>query len=284
MANTDLLWRRWRHLFAFALVLLLLGWRLPGLLESLQLNRVAIASASGCGHNNVPGGEWRPQTPRAITPAQAAWFKVIQTRCTGDDNKAREAMSEVLAASDARLDTIHAMAKDDVALARIATTTHPKLAGTQFWLGDALARQGDDGGAIQAYEHGLALQNSDPDLQNNEIHVWMMVGSMYEEEGNLQAAVKAYEQACRWVDIGDNGCQNAGETYLRLGLYELAAERFQTSLEQMGHAWPPAEKGLVKALMALGRTKEAVPHLQILAAQGSVEAEKTLQQIQETPK
>jgi tetratricopeptide (TPR) repeat protein len=263
-----------RRLFPFAIALLLLGWHLPGLLESFQLNRLAIASVSGCGQNKPPTGL---EITGTITPAKAAWLKVIQTRCSGDDIKIRAAMSEELAVSDARLDSIYATARYDVAMARFAATTYPKLAETQFWLGDSLDRQGDTAGAILAYEHGLALQDSDA-------NVWMTVGTLYEEKGDLQAAVKAYDQACRWEDRGANGCPSAGDIYLKLGQYQLAVERYQAAIEQVGHTWPPAEKGIVTALMALGRTKEAIPHLQILAARGSAEAQQMLQQIQGSSK
>ena len=108
----------------------------------------------------------------------------------------------------------------------------------------------------------------------------MEVGQLYQGKDQYRQAAAAYDQACVLKDAEANGCANAGSLYLRLGNYELAAQRYQTSIDDISNTWLPSEQGLVTALMALGRTQEAVPHLRILAEHGSTEAQQTLQKLE----
>jgi predicted Zn-dependent protease len=64
--------------------------------------------------------------------------------------------------------------------------------------------------------------------------------------------------------------------------YEQALARYQDSLRQLP-GYPASRKGFAKALLALGRTAEAIPYLEGLANEGDVEAQDLLAQIQATP-
>jgi tetratricopeptide (TPR) repeat protein len=116
-------------------------------------------------------------------------------------------------------------------------------------------------------------------LDSTNADAWMSLGRLHEEQGDLQLAVEAYDQACAFVDNGKNGCPSAGRIYLATGMYDLAAARYEMSLRQIGEGWLPGREGLVKALLASGRTQEAIPHLTVLAASGSAEARETLSQL-----
>jgi tetratricopeptide (TPR) repeat protein len=255
----------------------MLALRLPSVVGDISFDQAAIRATGSCTGSGAGATNWRAESTRYYSPSEASWLKLMEVRCTGSDQEARGVMREVLAASDARLGAIRSMAQYDTDLAGFAAATYPNRAEAHFWLGDASAKQGDSAGAIQAYERGLALQNTDG-------NIWMALGTAYEARGDLQAAVGAYDQACRWVDTGSNGCSSSGEIYQQMGLYELAAERYQASIKQIGYTWLPSEQGLVTALIALGRINEAIPHLTILAANGSIEAQETLRQLQGPPK
>ena len=251
-----------------SLLVLLLAWRLPGLVDGIARNQAALRAVTGCGDHAAGNQQaWlKPATGGSV--GHDAWLKLIQARCGGDEVAARAALKDALAVSDERLDVAHSMENDNVDLARFAADKYPNSAESHFWLGQALTKAGDKDGATRAYEQGLALQ---PDAE-----MWLQLGLLYQAKDQYNQAVTAYDQACVLKDIEANGCSNAGELYLKMGNYELAAQRFQTSINDISQTWLPSEKGLVTALMALGRTQEAVPHLRILAEHGSTEAQQTL--------
>lgn len=257
-------------------MVLLLVWLMPGMIDTLARNRAAVQAAAGCGDEGASTRQAWPKSAPGASAAQDAWLAVIQARCRGDDAAARLALNEALAVSDERLDVAHAIENDNVDLARFASDRYPNNAEAHFWLGEALTKADDKSGAIQAYEQGLELQ---PDA-----NVWMELGSLYQSKDEYLQAVEAFDQACVLKDIQANGCSSAGELYLKLGNYELAAQRFQTSINEISQTWLPSEKGLVTALMALGRTQEAIPHLRILADNGSTEAQQTLQKLGQADK
>jgi tetratricopeptide (TPR) repeat protein len=254
-----------------ALLVVAVGLRVPGLVETAGLNRMAVGAVRACGPQNSPSANLSLQS--SVPSPDRAWVEAMEAQCKGDEGGVQVAMRGMLAGQDARLDVIYATERYNVELARFAAGAHPEKAEMSFWLGDALAKQRDRDGAIRAYEQGLAQRE-------NAADVWMTVGTLYEEKGNLQGAVKAYDEACHWVDRGANGCQAAGEVYLKLQQYETAIARFEACIKQVGHVWPPAEQGIVKGLLALGRKQEAIPHLEILVADGSSEARDMLNQIQ----
>jgi tetratricopeptide (TPR) repeat protein len=163
------------------------------------------------------------------------------------------------------------MEPDDADLARFAAARYPDKAEAHFWLGNALTKAGDKAGAIQAFEKGLALQ---PDAQ-----VWVELGRLYQSRDDYERAAAAYDQACLLKDMQANGCSGAGDLYLKMGKYEQAARSFQASIDQISYTWIPSEEGLVTALMALNRTEEAIPHLRVLADNGSTEARQTLERL-----
>ncbi|MFL5733177.1 MAG: tetratricopeptide repeat protein [Chloroflexia bacterium] len=264
-----------RGVILVALVLVAVGLRLPGMVEAVTSNQAAVDAASACGPRHILAS--KGNRPPSVLSPRSAWFEAMEARCEGDSAGVQAAMRGMLAGRDARLDVIYATERYNVELARFAAEAHPERADMQFWLGDALAKRKDADGAIRAYEQGLALRESDA-------NVWMTVGTLYEEKGDLQRAVNAYNQACHWVDRGANGCQAAGEVYLKLQQYEIAIARFEACIKQVGHTWPPSDQGIVKALLALGRKQEAIPHLEILAADGSSEARDLLNQIRGSSK
>jgi predicted Zn-dependent protease len=257
---------------AVTAVLLVIVLRGRAWLDDAILNRQAIAVARLCanGERATPDGLLLGQSESVS--AQVTWLRASAAYCQGDEAAARDAWQQMLAASDARLPALRANAPQDVDLARAAAALYPENPIAQFWLGDALLQQGDAPGAIQAYEGGLAQDGTNA-------NTWLVVGELYEGVGDWETAVSAYDQACYYVDRGKNGCPRAGRLYLAHDQYELAAQRFQDSLEQLPH-WPPAQKGLAEALIALGKSDEAIPYLQRLAENGDAEARQTLNQLQ----
>lgn len=243
------------------LTLLLLLLRGQTLLAAERANDQAVGAVSFCIETRT--------SPSA--DATRPRFAAVQARCRGDEAREEEAWRRLLAGAGARTDVIRAARPYDVSLARLAAERYPARAGAHFWLGDALREAGNRAAAVVAYEAGLAL---DP----TAALIWDYVGRLYEDGGDLERAVYAYDQACYYVDRGKNGCLHAGRIYLEQGAYAEAAVRYRTSLQQLpGYA--PARRGLVEALLAQGEIDEAVPHLEALAAQGDENAQKTLAQL-----
>lgn len=204
-----------------------------------------------------------------------AWFRAVVATCNGETAVAQTAMQEALATSPHYIDLVHALVPEDNTLASFAADHYPAEPQALFWLGDLLAGQGDADSAIVAYEQGLV-----GDRRNGLI--WVRLGHLYEDKGDWQTAVHAYDNGCYYVDRGKNGCPAAGRLYLAHEQYQLAIQRYQTSLIQLPD-WTPAKRGLVEALLALGRTEEALPYLRDLAASGDTDAQQKLDAFQTTP-
>ncbi|MGA7730308.1 MAG: tetratricopeptide repeat protein, partial [Chloroflexia bacterium] len=148
--------------------------------------------------------------------------------CVRDQTTSEWALGELIKLSADRLDMVRIMMPYDLDLARLAAGRYPEMAVTHAWLGDALRLGGDNEGAIREYEHSLELDPSEADT-------WFLLGRLYEEHRqDLEAAAKAYDQACFLVDHGKNGCLAAHAVYLKLGLDDLAAERYASYLKQVG--------------------------------------------------
>lgn len=247
--------------WSIILTLLLLLLRGQTLLAAERANDQAVKTVFFC----VEG--------RATLPADATMpgFNAIAARCQGDEARQEEAWRQLLLASGARLDVARAARPQDAGLARLAAAQHPEMAIAHFWLGDALREEGNAKAASAAYEAGLAL---DP----TAALIWDHVGRLYQDGGDLEKAVQAFDQACYHVDRGKNGCLRAAGLYLQWDMYEEAANRYRTSLQQLP-GYGPAHRGIAEALLALGRTEEALPHLQALADRDDEQAQQTLREL-----
>jgi tetratricopeptide (TPR) repeat protein len=248
---------------SFIFLFILTATRVPSLAGWIGLNRAAVQVAAVCtGAETAP-----PDLPTG--GRQALYLAGGLAYCEGREAQAQQRWGQMLAQTPARLDAVRTAWPTDASLARLAVERYPDVATAHFWLGDALREQEDAAGAIAVYERGLGLA---PDTAL----VWDQVGRLYEEAGDLDKAVHAYDQACFYVDRGKNGCLRAGRLYLQMEMYEAAADRYRTSLQQLpGHTG--AHRGSAEALLALGRTEEAILHLRALAAQGDTEAQQKLQ-------
>ena len=116
-------------------------------------------------------------------------------------------------------------------------------------------------------------------LQPNDANDWLLLGELYVLQGDTAAAAHAYDQACRYVDHGKNGCPRAGTLHMQLHEYVQAAAAFQAAEQQAGAAFHTQERAAALALLAEGRTAEAVPILQALAQAGDAAAQQQLQQL-----
>ena len=152
--------------------------------------------------------------------------------------------------SDDRLEVIRAAQPNNLELAYQAASLYPQNHYAQFWLAENLTEAGDKSGAIKAYENGLLW-----DKKNGL--AWRKLGDLYNQEGDWENAVKAYDQACKLVDLGKNGCFMSGTIYLDHGYYDLAENKFRKSVDQLPD-WLPSKKGLVDALLAQGKIDEAL--------------------------
>lgn len=229
-------------------------------------NFVAVQTAIFCTSTN-------PMTPPAVKGRAMDWFKAITAECHGNEFLIATAWQTVLVQSPARLSAIRAARPTDTALAQFAADRYPTYAEAYFWLGDALVAAKESKTAIAAYEQALILQPTNATA-------WVELGAQYEIEGNWEAAVQAYNQGCSRHDRGGNGCVKAGKVYLEQEQYELAIARYQESLVQIPTFYPPSARGLVVALLALGRTEEATFYLKMLAEHGDMKAQETLYRLQ----
>lgn len=247
-------------------------WQQPALAQAWQTNRMALAAMEVC----------VGQQDLAAVAEAPAFLQAGAARCLGDDELAHARYMETLG-QNFRADILRAAQPLDVGLARQSTIEYPDQPSVYFWLAEAIQahlqpwkltpEQLDT--SISAYENGLAL-----DPTNGE--EWDNLGRLYEATGEWDKAVQAFDAACHYEDMGRNGCLEAGRIYFQHELYEQALARYQDSYKQRPD-YPTALWGLVHALFALDRENEAIPYLQILAAQGDVEAQMQLAQLQKHP-
>lgn len=205
---------------------------------------------------------------------QMSWLTGQLAHCQQKENEAILAWRRTLETSSERLSLVRAAAPHNLTLAQFATAQYPDQAEPFFWLGDAYLAKGEESKAVRTYEVGLTLQ---PDHSAN---AWMAVGRLYEAEGEWERAVYAYDQACRYVDQGKNGCPNAGRLYFEHEQYDLAAQRYRDAMRQLP-GWQPARLQLAQSLIALGQLEEARLHLTFLADEGNTTAQTLLNQLSE---
>ena len=203
-----------------------------------------------------------------MVTGQTSWLIAAADQCRGSTDSSQKQWQQALAQSDERLPALRSMVPHDIDLAKYAVTLYPERSEAYFWLGDAYLKAGEKQQAANAFEQGLALDPTDG-------LTWRQLGDLYREGGDLGAAVQAYDKACFRVDQGKNGCPRAAGIYMQQGQYDLAAQRYRQSLEQLPN-WHPAQKGLAEALLAMGRQDEAVPFLEVLAENGDAEAAQML--------
>jgi tetratricopeptide (TPR) repeat protein len=240
-----------------ALLLVLAALSAPGIAAGLSRNAANTAAARACG--------WSESAP----VAGSAWVEAAVARCKGDEVAALDAMRAALQAGPGRLNMARAMEPYNVEMARFAAGRYPQTAEAQFWLGDALRKEKRPEEAVAAYEKGLAIAPGEADT-------WLEVGNLYYARSDLPAAARAYDRACALKDSGYNGCSRAGDVYMEMKDYERAALSYAQSVAQIPYFWQPSEEGLVNALLAAGRSEEAIPHLRLLAEHGSKDAQDKL--------
>jgi tetratricopeptide (TPR) repeat protein len=188
-----------------------------------------------------------------------------------DDIAARnEAWQQLLACSAHYTPLMQRIAPADQTLSAAAVAQQPDEAAGYFWRASQ-ETEADPAAAIAYYEQGLALSPADG-LK------WVQLGHLREAAGDSDGALEAYDQGCFYVDQGKNGCMRAGRLYMAAGEYEMAAERYRTSMKQLP-GWLPAQRGLTDALLAMGRGEEAIPYLTNLADNGDSSAAEQLQEL-----
>lgn len=158
----------------------------------------------------------------------------------------------------------------------------------QFWLGEALLRQGDAFGATAAYNRALALQPSFPEanlglaqvryaqgdtqkaLETVEIAVaqkadyaeaLLFQGKLLQELGRTSEAETAYSASIRWNN-------QIAEAHYRRGILALQASRYDDAVRDLRQAtqlqpnFPEAFYWLGRAYYAEGRLDQALQALQ----------------------
>ncbi len=155
-------------------------------------------------------------------------------------------------------------------LALAAVEKQPRDAAGYFWLA-ALLAEDDINTAIAQYEQGL-------DLAPENGTRWVELGKLRETAGDVDGAIVAYDQACFLVDRWKKGCPRAARLLMAQKKFEEAEKHWRMTIEQVPY-WLPAKRGLVDALLATGRTEEAIPYLKILADEGDNEAREQLQEV-----
>jgi tetratricopeptide (TPR) repeat protein len=279
MTTTTTSPQRTRYLSRRALLLILLTVSLlavalaPRLVSAAQRNRLARQTAILC---QQPGGDELPVARSGATWLEAvretAWFEAALARCRDDEATARLHWAAGLQHSPRRLDAIRAAAPFDLELARLTADLYPDNPDAHFWLAEAYREQGDAVAAITAYEAGLALTPGDG-------LTWRILGDLYRDAGyDWQTVAQTYDRACFRFDIGGNGCLRAGRLYLEHEQYDIAADRYRQSLQQIP-GFARAHQGAAAALLAQGKTTEARPHLQTLADQGNDWAREQLREL-----
>ena len=250
----------------------LLAWRAPDIVTAARINGVGLRTAALCTQDAAT----RPTAPGvggADLGGQAAWLRAVAAQCRGDAAGVQAGFRAALDQAPDRLPLAALAAPDNLALAEYAVAHYPTSAAAYFWLAGGLADHGDKSGAVQAYTQGLALNPANGD-------VWMALGDLYTAQGDKPHAAPAYAQACVYGDHGKNGCMRAGAVYMQITQYSQAVVAYSRAIVQFGGFYQPAEEGLAAALLAAGRTQEAIPHLQLLARNGSAAAQRTLDQLE----
>ena len=261
---------RTRRFLIIVVLALILSWQLgvnTNASQLLTINGLAIDVLQLCQDEKM-----LPQDKVTETPtSQTAWLLAAAGQCQENSVALTVRWQQVLALSDERLPALRSLAPYDRELAQYAVTLYPARGEAHFFFFYAYLTAGENQPAADAFAQGLALDPSDG-------LIWRKLGDLYQEDGDWQAVVRAFDQACFRMDRGKNGCPRAGGIYMQQGQYELAAQRYRQSIKQLPY-WLPAKKGLVEALLTMGQQDEAVPYLEILAESGDEEAAQQLEQI-----
>lgn len=257
------------QLILIAIAIALLLRRIDTIRNNSFINQSAINTVMTCMGQNQRKADFSNNISHLEIGWRYYWLQGLQSKCLGDEKRTKDYFVEMMKSSDEALELLRIAYPYDYLLARLAVDLYKDTPEAYFWLGDSLVSENNEEGAILAYEYGLALDPTNGDA-------WFSLGQLYGSERGWEEALRAFDQTCIYRDRNKNGCPRAGQLYLAHGFYEQAADRYQRSLELIGYSWPPAEKGLIEALLALGRTEEAIPHLEILAESGDGEAAATL--------
>lgn len=247
---------------AFALVL-------PGMFSALNSNRAASAALAVC----LDMDPLVDMTPDQQHPS--SWFRLMEAFCQNPSAVPVSTWKETITNDPERLAFLPYFRPGDLELAAYAVQTHPQSASANFWFAELAAANDDLQSAIQAYQRGLQSAPADG-------LAWMALGRLQEGLGDLESAAQAFSQACIHVDRGKNGCPNASRVYITLGDYTLAEHYARQTLRQLP-GYLPGVRYLATALVALGKTNEALPYLRELAESGDQEAINTLQELGVSP-
>jgi tetratricopeptide (TPR) repeat protein len=234
---------------------------LPLALTAWAKNEASLGLISLC---------FQPGAPYAQPLSGDAWRQAIASRCRGDAAGEESALEAALLQGSERINLVRAVMPQDVSLARFAARQFSDKPDVQFWLADNLAA-GDVPGAIQVYEQGLHLEPT-------AILQWRILADLYQNQGDWQKAIQAYDRICFWDDSEYYGCYRAGRLFYQHQLYDLAIKRLRCTVEQEPE-WAPGNKALAKALLAAGRAQEARPYLEFLSTRGDPEAKEMLQEM-----
>ena len=262
-------------------VLGLVIWQAPHLRQAWDTNRMALAAMEVCVGTQA----------LSVVVEASPFLQAGAARCVGEDEIAHARSLEALKSQN-RVEILHAANPSDIELALLIVDTYPAWAEAYFWLGEAmvggmyvwevppqtLAETEDLLEIIAVYEKGLEL------APTNGVE-WDNMGRLYQASQEWEKAAHAYDMACHLIgDESRSDCLKAGLVYMQLDLYEQALARYQDNLRLLPE-YPSSSslKGIAKALIALNRSQEAIPYLETLAAQGDVEAQTLLAQIQGTP-
>jgi tetratricopeptide (TPR) repeat protein len=110
--------------------------------------------------------------------------------------------------------------RDGVSLWTHAVAVNPDDAAAHNYLGDALARSGQDTSAIEQYRHALSLRPDLSDAHNN-------LGVALERVGRVDEAVHEYEAAIVANPQSAAAHNNLGATQARRGDFESAIKSFR---------------------------------------------------------
>lgn len=119
-------------------------------------------------------------------------------------------------------------------------------------IGYRLYEQGRLKQAVRIFE-GLAV------LDQNNAYVHGIIGSIYQKQGQLEAAIERYSRALELFPYDTNALTNRGEILLKLGRFQEAAEDFKLTIQLDPHRKDPAA---IRALLLVNFVRDALKQAQ----------------------
>lgn len=143
---------------------------------------------------------------------------------------------------------------------RTLSDVAPESVWTNQAIGEAQESQGQYDLAILRYKQVIAIAPQRPGIHYRLGRSYVLRAQHKGDPGDVAAAMEAFERELSIDPTNANAAYELGVLHYRAAEYDKAHTRFAGALKH-SRDFQEAEVGIARALLALNRTAEAVPHL-----------------------